>query len=147
MADTDRPFRQRLNHQANENQAKNLAAYKQWLAQYSPAEIKAANVARHRLASAAKKSGQKKSYPPLKDERIVKQARGSYAYFLSDRFASGDMKNMTFTEIGPLIAREWKALTAAGKKVASYPNQIHPPLSPKLSLIEMLTPRSLVAVR
>ena len=86
---------------------------------YTPAEIKAANSARNYLNKIAKKKGQKKMFIHFHDERVVKRPRSPYVYFLQDRFASGDMKNMKILETTPLIAREWKALTAAQKKVLS----------------------------
>ena len=106
-----------MNHVANENKSKNEATYKKWLLQHTPAEIKAANVARNQLKKQAKKDGTKKRLRHIQDERLVKQARAPYTYFLADRFASGDMKNMKLTEIGTLIGREWKALSAEEKKV------------------------------
>ena len=112
---------QRLNHVANENKAKNKAAFTKWLGEHSPAEIRAANVARSYLRRQAKKAGSKKVYRHLKDERIVKQARTPYAYFLMERFASGDMKNMKISEVGPLIGREWRALSTEEKKVIHSP--------------------------
>ncbi|ERF74621.1 hypothetical protein EPUS_00751 [Endocarpon pusillum Z07020] len=107
---------ERLNHVANENKAKNEAAFKKWLGEHSPVEIKAANAARSQLKRQAKKEGSKKIYPHIQDERIVKQARTSYTYFLKERFASGDMKNMKIGEVGALIGREWRALSAEEKK-------------------------------
>lgn len=113
---TDLPI-QRLNHVANENKAKNEAAFKKWLGEHSPIEIKEANAARSKLKRQAKKEGSKKTYPHIQDERIVKQARMPYAYFLGERFASGDMKNMKIGEVGALIGREWRALSAEERKV------------------------------
>lgn len=108
---------QRLNHVANENKAKNQVAYQKWLLQHTPAEIKAANVARNQLKRQAKKDGKKKAFHHISDDRLVKQARAPYTYFLMDRFASGDMINMKISEVGPLIGREWKALSADEKRV------------------------------
>ena len=106
-----------MNHVANENKAKNEAAYKKWLLRHTPAEIKAANAARNQLKRQAKKDGIKKAFRHIQDERLVKQARAPYTYFLMDRFASGDMRNMNISEIGALIGREWKALSPDDKKV------------------------------
>jgi len=88
------------------------------LSEHTPTEIKAANNARNQLKKKAKKEGKKKTYNHIQDERIVKQPRTPYTYFLTDRFASGDMKHMKIGEVGPLIGREWKALSAAEKKVS-----------------------------
>lgn len=106
-----------MNHIANENKAKNEATYKKWLSQHAPAEIRAANNARNQLKALAKKDGKTKAYRHIQDERLVKQARTAYIFFTQDRFASGDMRNMRIAEVGPLIAREWKALSPAEKKV------------------------------
>jgi hypothetical protein len=90
------------------------------LGEHTPAEIKAANNARNQLKQQAKKEGRKKNFNHIQDERLVKQARSSYAYFLMDRFASGDMRNMKISEVGVLIGREWKALSAAQKQVTQF---------------------------
>lgn len=106
---------------ANQNKAKNDAARKKWLSEHSPLEIKAANLARDRLRKQAIKDGKGKVYRHIRDERIVKQTRSAYSYFLADRFASGDFRHMKFSEIGPLLGREWKALGVEEKKVVFYP--------------------------
>ena len=106
-----------MNHTANENRAKNVAAYKRWLSTYTPKQVKEANNARNQLRKEAKAAGKKTTYPHIKDDRLVKQPRNAYSYFLSARVASGDMKNMKITEIGGLVAREWKALNGPEKKV------------------------------
>ncbi|KAF7512448.1 hypothetical protein GJ744_001383 [Endocarpon pusillum] len=107
---------ERLNHVANENKAKNEAAFKKWLGEHSPVEIKAANIARSQLRRQAKKEGSKKTYPHIQDERIVKRPQPPYTYFVMERFASGDMKNMKIGEYAALIGREWRALSAEEKK-------------------------------
>lgn len=92
------------------------------MAEHTPAEIKAANLARLQLRKQAKKDGKKTLFAQIQDERYVKQMRSSYAYFLADRFASGDMKHMKIGEVGSLIGQEWRALSAGQKKVSlSFP--------------------------
>ena len=108
---------QRLNHTANENRAKNDATYKRWLSTFSPLQVKAANTARSQLRRQAKKDGKKKTYPRIQDERLVKQPRNAYSFFLSARVASGDLNNMKVSEVGGLVGREWKSLSASDKKV------------------------------
>jgi hypothetical protein len=89
------------------------------LSEYTPAEIKAANAARNQLKKQAKLAGSKKVFNHIQDERLVRRPRMPFNYFLTDRFASGDMKHMKLGEVGALVSREWKALSAAEKKVLS----------------------------
>jgi hypothetical protein len=70
------------------------------------------------LRRVAKKEGSKKTYRHIQDERAVKQPRRAYTFFLMDRFSTGDYKNMKVAEVGSLIGREWRALSAAEKKVS-----------------------------
>ena len=101
---------------------KNITEFKRWLSSYSPLRIKQANDARNQLRRQAKKAGKKRAYPHIQDDRLVKQARNAYSFFLSDRVASGDMTHMNIGEIGGLVGREWKALSASDKKVCSSDN-------------------------
>lgn len=109
--------RERLNHIANENKAKNEAAFKQWLSSYTPKQIKEANNARQALKRASKKAGGHKQFNHIQDSRLVKQPTSAYSYFLVERNASGDFSGMKIAEIGGLMGREWKALSASDKKV------------------------------
>jgi hypothetical protein len=110
---------QRANRIAHENQAKNEIAYKKWLESHTPVQIRDANNARNQLRAQAKAEGIKKTYQHIKDDRLVKQPLNAYGFFLKDRVASGDMAGMRVTEIGQLVGREWKALSAADKKVCA----------------------------
>ena len=81
-------------------------------------QIKEANSARLSLRREAKATGKKAQFNHIKDDRLVKQPINSYAFFLKDRIASGDMRAMQIGEIGKLVAREWKGLPAADRKVS-----------------------------
>ena len=111
---------------ANQNKAKNDAAYKKWLSEHAPLEIKAANAARDKLRKQARKEGKRKIYSHIQDERLVKKPRSSYSYFLANRFATGDLKYMKISEAGFVVGREWRALTAAQKKVDHRPQSFPP---------------------
>jgi hypothetical protein len=108
---------QPLNHTASQNKAKNVAAQKKWVQSFEPLRIKQANHARDLLRQEAKKAGKKTLYTHIKDDRLVKMPATQYSLFLKDRYDSGDMKGMTVNEASKLIAREWKDLNAAEKKV------------------------------
>ena len=81
-------------------------------------QIKEANHARDQLRKQAKKSGSKKTYFHIKDDRLVKQPANAYSLFLKDRFESGDMKGMELAETSKLVAREWKGLNTSERKVS-----------------------------
>ncbi|OQV08258.1 HMG-box domain-containing protein [Cladophialophora immunda] len=108
--------RERYNHEATENKAKNDRAYKQWVQTHSPLEIKLANNARRQLTKKAKAAGKKKQYKSIQDDRSVHRPRNAYAFFFKERNDSGDLQGMTVGERGKLIGQEWKKLSAAEKK-------------------------------
>ncbi|KAJ9606798.1 hypothetical protein H2200_008808 [Cladophialophora chaetospira] len=108
--------RERYNHEANQNKAKNEQAYKRWVQSHTPAEIKTANNARRLLTKKAKAAGKKTTYRAIKDDRHVHQPMTSYTYFSKARNDSGDLNGMSISERGKLVGQEWKALTAAEKK-------------------------------
>jgi hypothetical protein len=99
------------------NKEKNVAAYKRWVQSHTPLEIKQANSARRALARKAKAAGKKTTYPSIKDDRTVKQARNAYSYFFADRHASGDLKGLSIGEAGKLLGREWKELSSSEVQV------------------------------
>jgi hypothetical protein len=90
---------------------------------YTPAEVQNINNARAQLLREAKKAGTKRLAPfrPIKDDRLPHKAATGYSYFFGERMASGDFKGMKIIESGTLIAREWKALSAAETKVNFRP--------------------------
>ncbi len=107
-----------MNHIGNQNKAKNETAYKRWVQSFTPLQIKQANHARDLLKQEAKKNGKKTTYPHIKDDRLVKMPQNQYSMFLKDRFDSGDMKGMRIAEAGKLVAREWKDISPAEKRVS-----------------------------
>ncbi|OAP60602.1 hypothetical protein AYL99_05604 [Fonsecaea erecta] len=108
--------RERYNHEATENKAKNDRAYKQWVQTHSPLEIRLANNARRQLTKKSKAAGRKKQYKAIQDDRSVHRPRNAYAFFFKERNDSGDLRGMTVGERGKLIGQEWKKLSAADKK-------------------------------
>lgn len=105
------------------NKEKNEKAYKQWVSQYTPTQIFQANAARRQLKKIylekhpELKKTSKSDVAPIQDERQVKQVVTAYFHFVVDRHQSGDFDNMSVQERSPLIAREWKQLSAQEKKV------------------------------
>ena len=63
------------------------------------------------------KRKQTSKFPPIHDDRLVKGMVSSYIFFNTERYASGDFAHMTVSESAKLLGREWKALSAAEKKV------------------------------
>ena len=55
---------------------------------------------------------------PLKDERLVKAPGSPYIFFSSERTNTNDYKGMNPKTRVNLIAKEWKALSTAEKKVS-----------------------------
>ena len=103
-----------MNRIANENKAKNEAALKRWVQSFTPLQIKEANNARDQLKREAKKNSSKRQFrhkfSHIKDDRLVKQPANTYAMFVQDRYASGDMNGMKIGEIGKLVGREFKEI-------------------------------------
>lgn len=113
---------QHYNHIAHQNKEKNEIAYKKWLAQFTPAQVKDANAARRLLSTrwAEKNNKTKKNirkFPTIQDDRLVKHPKSAYIYFNIDRQQSGDFHKMTIRESATLIGREWKQLDEASRKV------------------------------
>ena len=109
-------LQQRYNHIANENKAQNMATYRKWVESHTPAEIERNNLARHALSRRGVESRKR----PIKDDRRVTRPRPPVAFFLKDRFDSGDFKGMIVKEAVGLVGREWKGLTDSEKKVSSW---------------------------
>ena len=109
------------NHIANQNREANQAAYVKWVESHTPAQILAANHARQQLATQARKATNSKrhGFHYIKDDRLVTRPRNAYSYFLQERHSTGDYKGMTVVEAAKLIAREWKGLSDAQKKVSN----------------------------
>ena len=107
---------QQYNHLANQNKAANRAALIKWVESYTPLQIHEANVARRSLTRLRSKKGGRK-FETIKDDRLVRHPINAYARFYKNRQASGDFKGLKATEAAKLAGREWRALSAAEKKV------------------------------
>ncbi|KAJ5098967.1 hypothetical protein N7532_005968 [Penicillium argentinense] len=110
----DPSYVDRFRTQAEENKVANRAAYDAWLKSHTPLEIRTANYARKALQ---REPSVRKSYPPLKDDRLPKRPLNAWLLFLMDRRASGDFKHMTVKDSTSHISGEWKQLTDAEKNV------------------------------
>ncbi|KAI5250524.1 hypothetical protein E4T43_00289 [Aureobasidium subglaciale] len=97
-----------------EHNAKSLREYQEWLNDHTPAQINAANVARHKLRRELAKSGHK--YSPIKDQRLVKRPRGAYLTYHGARLASGEFSGQSIAQSANAIGHEYKALSASEKK-------------------------------
>jgi hypothetical protein len=64
----------------------------------------------------------------IHDDRDKRGPTG-YMKFVSERWASGDMKGLTPPESSKLISREWKALNESEKKVRN------PPFATRISVL------------
>ena len=80
-------------------------------------QIYEANKARVRLR---RKGYTKKALTKLRDDRAVKGPRNGFSMYHEDRFKSGDFgTGITVGAAATRIAEEWKALSAAERKVSS----------------------------
>jgi hypothetical protein len=109
-------FIQRLNHTANENKAANEVALKKWVATHTPDEIRIANNARLAL----RKLKGKQVPRPIPDDRQPRRPVHALLFFIKDRYASGDFSNLKARDSMGLIAKEWKALAPAQRKVSFF---------------------------
>ena len=107
---------QHYNHLANESNAQKQRDNKAWVEQYTPDQIRIANLARHRLRTSFAKV---KAYPNIPDARQVKRPANIYACFVAERMASGDLKHILIRKgAAKLIADEWRALNDTEKQVS-----------------------------
>lgn len=53
----------------------------------------------------------------MRDERLVPGRKPAYIYFTMERMATEDFKKISFPDRTRLIAKEWKELPEADKKV------------------------------
>lgn len=60
-----------------------------------------------------------KSYPLIPDDRIPKKARTEHALFTQDRWASGDLKGIKFSEASRILRDEYLALPESERKVSA----------------------------
>ena len=103
---------QHYNHLAKEQAEVKRAEYDAWIHKHTPEEIRAANYARARLRG--KLPGR---WPRLADERLRATRITPYIRFSTERYASGDFKNIALADRSKLIGNEWKALSASEKQV------------------------------
>lgn len=115
---------QHYNHIANENKAANQAAYSEWVASYTPEQIRKANNARRLLkrktATADGKKSSGRGLTPIKDDRQIKRPNSAYFKFGIERRESGDFKGIPLGEAAKLITKEWNELSAGEKKVRAF---------------------------
>lgn len=103
---------------AHTTKEQELAAYKQYVESHTIEEIEAANKARARLRRQQKGGkSQAKKWPSIRDERAAKRPATPYLMFVTNRWASGDLKNIRVVEASKLISQEWRALSSDEKKV------------------------------
>jgi hypothetical protein len=107
------PQIQRLQAQAKANYAANTAAYNSWVQSHTPLQIREANSARLTLSRL-----ENKSYPPLKDDRLVTVSRSAYTLYLKERMET-EYQGKAGVESFPAIGREWLALPQAEKDVSN----------------------------
>ncbi|KAL8749411.1 MAG: hypothetical protein Q9199_007703 [Rusavskia elegans] len=105
--------REHYNHIANHNKASYDSTYRNWILSHSPIQILEANTARVALK---KRSKSPRSWPKLRDERLVTGLRTSFAAFNAQRHRSGDFAGMKLGEAAKLIGAEWRALSENDKK-------------------------------
>ncbi|KAL8993896.1 MAG: hypothetical protein Q9169_006003 [Polycauliona sp. 2 TL-2023] len=105
--------RELYNHTANQNKASYASKYREWILTHSPATILDANKARKALR---KRSTTKRSWPKLRDERMVSHQQSPFAQFTQGRHRSGDFVGMKLGEASKLISTEWRGLSEEDKK-------------------------------
>jgi hypothetical protein len=103
---------QSYNHIANQNKAANEVALKQWIESHTPEQIRLANNARRQL----KTKDPRHYWPQIQDHRQPKHPRAALNFFLKERFASGDLKGISMSENGRLVAKEFAALSPSERK-------------------------------
>ena len=81
---------------------------------HSPIEIDAANRARQRLRRI---SPAHKRKTDIKDDRLPKRSGTPYTHFTKSKWASGEFAGESFADAASSIAKQWKSLSAAEKKV------------------------------
>lgn len=114
---------QHYNHTANANRAANETAYRDWVEQHTPEQIRRANAARATLRRklASGKSKTKRfghGLSAIKDDRQVKRPTNAFFKFNTERQSSGDLKNIRLGEAVKLVKGEWDALTSGERKVS-----------------------------
>ncbi|RAL63877.1 hypothetical protein DID88_003520 [Monilinia fructigena] len=104
---------ERLNRIANENKAANLVTYKKWVESHTPEEIRLANLARLHMRRLTHKIATPKI---IKDDRAPKNRTLPLAFFVQERFRSGEFAGIKVTESIKRISDEYKELTPTQRK-------------------------------
>ncbi|KAI9644570.1 hypothetical protein NHQ30_006591 [Ciborinia camelliae] len=99
---------ERLDRIAAENKAANEIIYKQWVESHTPEEIRQANIARLHIRRLTNKTAAPRL---IKDDRAVKQISGALAFFMKDRFKSGDFAGIQTNQAFKDIVTEYKQLS------------------------------------
>lgn len=60
-----------------------------------------------------------KAVRSIKDDRLVKRPNNVYTMFSTERFLSGDFKDVPLREAAKRVAQEFKTLSEAEKKVCA----------------------------
>ncbi|KAL4809659.1 hypothetical protein BDV18DRAFT_83308 [Aspergillus unguis] len=100
--------RQRYTEQAEANKVANHETYKTWVSRHTPLQIFEANKARRRLATL-----EKKSYPQIQDDRLVKRPLTAWIHFYTERLDKN--ANSAIKDQAVSIANEWKSLPDSAK--------------------------------
>lgn len=100
-----------------ENKLTNAATYKSWVESHPPQEVYNANLARKNLKR--KYNMPKGTLKLIHDERVPKRPSTAYARFTKARWASGEFAGVpeSMHQVAGRIAREWKSLSAAERRV------------------------------
>ncbi|KLU84192.1 hypothetical protein MAPG_03237 [Magnaporthiopsis poae ATCC 64411] len=96
---------------AQANLVANKAAYKEWVARHTPAEVNAANKARARLRRVHKASA-----PEIKDPRLPKRPMGPFFFYVHKGFTPRDPAQQTVIEHAKAAGAQWKKLSEEERK-------------------------------
>lgn len=100
---------------------------KKWIASHTPLEIQVANRARrslNRIAKEPKPAGASTALVAhavflLKDDRRLKKPSIPYISFVTERWASGDMKDVPIADAAKSMSAEWRQLSDSQKQVCA----------------------------
>jgi hypothetical protein len=95
------------------NKIANKAAHRTWVEQHSIADVKAHNLARNRLA---KKFNFHTNVHAMDDHRVPKRPSGSFGYYTTTRWASGELAGIPIPEASKRMSSEWNAMSDAQKQ-------------------------------
>ncbi|PYH46198.1 uncharacterized protein BP01DRAFT_391039 [Aspergillus saccharolyticus JOP 1030-1] len=105
---------ERYKKTALENKDKNEEVMNKWIQSYTPAQIRDANAARHKLHKLEKKRSRLRL---INDPRLVSRPAPPYVIFSRIRTEEDpELKNLPFVERSRAIAAQWKELASEEKK-------------------------------